>query len=133
MGGAATNVLPGCVTILLRCGGKRRQARSAGKARDKSRRRRFTRLQFAYVDGSVRLADRYDDSIVTVSVFDRQLGRARDCCLNAARVASKDRMYRTRSESVLFRKDCGVLFSEAVKRLTAEKAVDQPKDCSAGI
>src|SRR6185437_16871727 len=94
MGGGATNVLPGCVTILLRCGGKRRQARSAGKARDKSRRRRFTRLQFAYVDGSVRLADRYDDSIVTVSGFDRQLGRARDCCLNAARVASKDRTYR---------------------------------------
>jgi hypothetical protein len=58
--GSATFVLPGCVTELLRSDEVRQQAHIAGKARDKSRRRRLTQPQYAFVNGSATLV-KHDD------------------------------------------------------------------------
>ena len=106
LGGAATIVLPGCVTTLLRCGGKRRQARSAGKARDKLRRRRLTQPQSAYVDGSVSLSSRYDDS--TRNLYPYLTGNSAEHAIAARTQPASHRRIActgTRAELVLSRKD----------------------------
>ncbi|AGK57411.1 hypothetical protein HYPDE_28658 [Hyphomicrobium denitrificans 1NES1] len=63
--GSATIVLPGCVTALLRSDEVRQQARIAGKARDKSPRRRLTQPQCAFVNGSATLV-KHDDNVRTL-------------------------------------------------------------------
>ena len=124
MGGAGTNALPGSSPAFLRCGGIRRQARSAGKARDKSRRRRFIGLslrtsRFRQICGQLRRQHRNRIRI------DRQLPCTR-LCVNAARSHRQDRLCRTRSESFLFVMDYGLPLSRASKA-DGRKAVDRQR------
>ena len=63
--GSATIVLPGCVTAFLRSDEMRQQAHIAGKARDKSQRRRLTQPQCAFVNGSATLV-KHDDNVRTL-------------------------------------------------------------------
>ena len=67
-------------------------------SRDNPARCRLIRFQFASVEGFVSNWMRQATALVPVSALDRQLGRAREPCPNAARVASWDRMFRKHAE-----------------------------------